>query len=82
MKLTRLLVVIMMVAVAVPALAQDMEAPRPIDALDSVWIEELTWMEVRDEIAAGKTTAIIAAGSLEQILIVLDFMSAFLMDRS
>jgi creatinine amidohydrolase/Fe(II)-dependent formamide hydrolase-like protein len=66
MKLTRLLIIVMMVAVAVPALAQDMEAPRPIDALDSVWIEELTWMEVRDEIAAGKTTAIIAAGSLEQ----------------
>ncbi len=67
MKFTRLLVLTMMVAVAVPALAQnDMEAPRPIDALDSVWIEELTWMEVRDELAAGKTTAIIAAGSLEQ----------------
>ena len=26
---------------------------RPIEALDSVWIEELTWMEVRDAIAAG-----------------------------
>jgi creatinine amidohydrolase len=44
----------------------DMTAPRPIATLDSVWIEELTWMEVRDAILAGKTTAIIAAGSTEQ----------------
>ncbi len=44
----------------------DMNAPRPIAAFDSVWIEELTWMEVRDAIKAGKTTAIIPAGSTEQ----------------
>lgn len=54
------------VAFAAPAWAQGMDAPRPIDALDSVWIEEMTWMEVRDAIAEGKTTAIIPAGSLEQ----------------
>jgi creatinine amidohydrolase/Fe(II)-dependent formamide hydrolase-like protein len=30
-----------------------------------VWIEELTWMEVRDAIAAGKTTALIATGGIE-----------------
>jgi creatinine amidohydrolase/Fe(II)-dependent formamide hydrolase-like protein len=41
-------------------------APRPIEALNSVWIEELTWMEVRDELAAGTTTAIIATGGIEQ----------------
>ncbi len=29
---------------------------RPIEMLDSVWIEELSWMEVRDLIAAGKTS--------------------------
>jgi creatinine amidohydrolase/Fe(II)-dependent formamide hydrolase-like protein len=40
--------------------------PRPIAAFDSVWIEDLTWMEVRDAIKAGKTTAIIPAGSTEQ----------------
>jgi creatinine amidohydrolase len=45
--------------------AQAADAPRPIDALNSVWIEELTWMEVRDLIAAGKTTAIIATGGIE-----------------
>jgi creatinine amidohydrolase len=43
----------------------EMNAPRPIQALDSVWIEELTWMEVRDAIKAGKTTAIIATGGVE-----------------
>jgi creatinine amidohydrolase len=46
--------------------AFDLTTPRPIPARDSVWIEELTWMEVRDAMAAGKTTAIIAAGSTEQ----------------
>ena len=42
------------------------DAPRPIDALDTVWIEEQTWMETRDAIKAGKTTAIIGTGGLEQ----------------
>jgi creatinine amidohydrolase len=32
----------------------------------SVWIEDLTWPEVRDAIASGKRTAIIYAGSTEQ----------------
>jgi creatinine amidohydrolase/Fe(II)-dependent formamide hydrolase-like protein len=32
----------------------------------SVWIDDLTWVEVRDAIAAGKTTAIIFVGSSEQ----------------
>lgn len=42
-----------------------MNAPRPIAALDSVWTEELTWMEVRDAIRAGKTTALILTGGVE-----------------
>ncbi len=57
------------IALAIPAMAQrelNLDEPRPIAALDSVWIEELTWMEVRDAIKGGKTTAIVAAGSLEQ----------------
>ena len=53
-----------------PASAQDiqrqLQTPRPIDALNSVWIEELTWMEVRDAIRDGKTTAIISTGGIEQ----------------
>ena len=43
-----------------------MVMPRPIEALNSIWIDELTWMEVRDAIAAGKTTAIIPTGGIEQ----------------
>jgi len=42
-----------------------MNAPRPIAAVDSVWTEELTWMEVRDAIKAGKTTALILTGGVE-----------------
>ena len=41
------------------------DTPRPIDALDSVFIEELTWMEVRDAMRQGKTTVIIATGGVE-----------------
>ncbi len=48
------------------ALAAELASPRPIDALDSVWIEELTWMEVRDAIQGGKTTAIVSTGGIEQ----------------
>jgi creatinine amidohydrolase/Fe(II)-dependent formamide hydrolase-like protein len=42
------------------------DAKRPIEALDSVFIEELTWMEVRDALKAGKTTVIIPTGGVEQ----------------
>ncbi|MGQ0684218.1 creatininase family protein [Bradyrhizobium sp.] len=38
----------------------------PASAQRSVWIDDLTWMEVRDAIAAGKTTAIVFVGSSEQ----------------
>ncbi|MXW65507.1 MAG: hypothetical protein F4Z72_00670 [Gemmatimonadales bacterium] len=49
-----------------PAIGQDLDAPRPIDRLDTVWIEEMTWMEVRDALAEGMTTAIIGTGGVEQ----------------
>ncbi len=42
------------------------DAPRPIDAGDSLWTEELTWMDVRDAVKAGKTTIIIGTGGVEQ----------------
>ena len=42
------------------------DGERPIDMLDTVWTEEMTWMEVRDSIAAGKTTAIIGTGGVEK----------------
>lgn len=47
-------------------LQEDMRTPRPIEALESVWLEELTWMEVRDLMATGTRTIIVATGGLEQ----------------
>lgn len=44
----------------------DLNMTRPIAAHESVWIEELTWLEVRDAIRAGKKTAIIPTGGIEQ----------------
>jgi creatinine amidohydrolase/Fe(II)-dependent formamide hydrolase-like protein len=41
-------------------------AENPLEASDSVWMEALTYMEVRDRIAAGATTAIIATGGVEE----------------
>ena len=48
--------------------AYDREAAiaRPVPARDSVWLEELTYLEVRDAMKAGKTTALVMAGSTEQ----------------
>jgi creatinine amidohydrolase len=45
---------------------EDRFAPRPIDAVQSVWMEELTWMEVRDLLDSGWTTAIVSTGGIEQ----------------
>jgi creatinine amidohydrolase len=42
------------------------DAVRPIEAGDSLWTEELTWMEVRDAVRAGKTTVLIGTGGVEQ----------------
>lgn len=47
-------------------LQEELKAPRPIDAVNSVWLEELTWMEIRDAMAAGKTTVIVPTGGIEQ----------------
>jgi len=46
--------------------AQELDDPRPIAGINSVWIEELTWMEVRDALAEGKTTVIVGTGGVEQ----------------
>jgi creatinine amidohydrolase len=37
----------------------------PLPTVGTVWIEEMTWMDVRDAIAAGKNTVIIPAGGIE-----------------
>src|SRR5262245_30022373 len=60
------LATIFVIAQSAPAQYPKPDAPRPIDAVDSVWIEELTWMEVRDAIKAGKTTVIVPTGGVEQ----------------
>jgi creatinine amidohydrolase len=46
--------------------ARMMAMARPIDALDTVWLEEMTWLEVRDAMKAGKTTVIVPTGGVEQ----------------
>ena len=53
----------------VPAPAQNRQppdAPRPIDAAESLWAEELTSMEIRDALRTGTTTIIIGTGGVEQ----------------
>lgn len=57
-------------ALAAPLSAQSTrvtpETPRPIDAAQSLWAEELTFMEVRDLVKAGTTTILIGTGGVEQ----------------
>lgn len=43
-----------------------LESKRTMDAVDTVFTEEMPWIEVRDAIAAGKTTVIVGTGGLEQ----------------
>lgn len=42
------------------------EIPRPVETADEVWISKMTWLEVRDTIAAGKTTVIVPVGAVDQ----------------
>ena len=41
------------------------DAASPIPAPNTVWLEEMTWMEVRDAMKAGKKTVIISTGGIE-----------------
>ena len=41
------------------------DAPNPLPKVDTVWLEEMTWMDVRDAMKAGKTTVIIGTGGME-----------------
>lgn len=43
-----------------------LESERPIAAGTSYWLEELTWLEIRDLIAAGTSTVIIPTGGIEE----------------
>jgi creatinine amidohydrolase len=54
-----------------PAAAQvdvsdELAMERPIPALNTIWIEEMTWIEIRDALAEGKRTAIVPTGGIEQ----------------
>ena len=69
MRLIIFLAVILAVAAAPPLashadpLLPDPNSARPIAALDTLFIEEMTWMEVRDAMRAGKDTVIISSGA-------------------
>jgi creatinine amidohydrolase/Fe(II)-dependent formamide hydrolase-like protein len=65
-------------AAATPAAGQDMgggrcaanpyncaDARNPLPAPNTVWLEEMTWMDVRDAIRGGKTTVIVPTGGME-----------------
>jgi creatinine amidohydrolase/Fe(II)-dependent formamide hydrolase-like protein len=41
------------------------DTPNPLPKVDTVWLEEMTWMDVRDAMAAGKKTIIIPTGGVE-----------------
>jgi creatinine amidohydrolase/Fe(II)-dependent formamide hydrolase-like protein len=41
------------------------DTANPLPKVDTVWLEEMTWMDVRDAMAAGKTTVIIPTGGFE-----------------
>ena len=47
-------------------LSPDPNTPRPIEAVETVFVEEMTWMEVRDALKAGRTTVIVPTGGVEQ----------------
>jgi len=41
------------------------DAPNPLPAANTVWLEEMTWMDVRDALKAGKSNIIISTGGIE-----------------
>ena len=41
------------------------DTPNPLTPPNTVWLEEMTWMDVRDALKAGKTTIIISTGGIE-----------------
>jgi creatinine amidohydrolase/Fe(II)-dependent formamide hydrolase-like protein len=53
---------VVVMSLASPAWTQAPAVPNP----DSVFLEDLTWIEARDAIAGGKTTIIIPTGGTEQ----------------
>ena len=66
MRMAPVLLAAVFAAPLAAAQSPPIDKPRPIPIRDSVFIEDLTWMEVRDLIADGKHTAIVASGGVEQ----------------
>ena len=71
--MTRIALVLFVALVSAPLFAAapnptspDPQTPRPIDAVDSVFLEDLTWMEIRDRLKDGADTVIVATGGIEQ----------------
>ena len=65
---TKWMVLLSLCLIAPSAAAQqpdELQEPRPIDAVASLWLEELTWMEIRDAINDGKTTVLVLTGGVE-----------------
>lgn len=73
----KLIMVVLLLAIACSCEAQQstdrereirekLTAANPLEPSDSLWIDELTYLEVRDRIAAGVTTAIIPTGGIEE----------------
>ena len=56
----------------------DPNGARPIDAVDTVFIEDMTWMEVRDAMKAGKDVPAL----LPMPGIIASLLHSFLHDRS
>jgi creatinine amidohydrolase len=44
----------------------DLNAPNPLPLTSTVELEKMTWMEVRDRVAAGATRIIVPTGGIEQ----------------
>ncbi len=72
MRVTRLVGIVGLLVVGAMQLSSaqastpDPETPRVLEAHDTVFLEEMTWLEVRDAIRDGKTTVIIPTGGIEQ----------------
>jgi creatinine amidohydrolase len=52
--------------VAQADVSAELEMERPIPRVNTIWIEEMTWLEIRDALADGKRTAIVPTGGIEQ----------------
>jgi creatinine amidohydrolase len=41
------------------------DTPNPLSGVETLWMERMTWMDIRDALASGTTTAIISTGGME-----------------